>query len=360
MYKLSQSKWHKLLSAIETLNSGIETESLANRLINSVGQLVSSDITAFDIFDENSLYKGYIVHEPFDTVSKSELEIFAELVGEHPFFRDLIDGKKCGILTLTDKIPEGEFKKTDIYNCFYRRVSVSRQMSVALPVNTENFVTCTLSRSGQNFDEDERALMNLFRPHLLSAISNSWLFEHIKQCEKDWKKLLKTGEYGIIALNVEGKIEFVSNRAVRILERHFSNEKLSKNCLPVSLWKWVKAAVEKSDKKGEYAAPTKPLRLKNNDEKLTVSLCFDPGSRFVTLLLKTKSILTPKKLLELGVTKSEAKILYWITMGKTNAEIAYLCGISPRTVQKHIENICNKLGTENRTAAAVRAAELIY
>jgi DNA-binding CsgD family transcriptional regulator len=359
MYKLSQAKWHKLMSSIETLNSGIETESLAKRLINSVNQLIPSDITAFDIFDEESLYKGYIVHEPFNAISKSELETFAELINEHPFFSELIDEKKSGILTLTDKSSESEFKKTNIYNHFYRRVGVSHQMSVALPVNTENFVTCTLNRSGQNFDEDEKALMNLFQPHLLSAIGNSWLFEHIRKCEDDLKTILKNGEHGIIALNTDGGLEFISKRAIRILGRHFSNEKLSRSYLPTSLWKWVKIAIEKSNDKKKYSAPIKPLRIKNSDEKLTVCFCFDSGSRFVTLLLRTKSRLTAKKLLELGVTKSEAKILYWVTMGKTNAEIAILCHISPRTVQKHIENICNKLGVENRTAAAMKAAEII-
>jgi DNA-binding CsgD family transcriptional regulator len=45
----------------------------------------------------------------------------------------------------------------------------------------------------------------------------------------------------------------------------------------------------------------------------------------------------------------------WITHGKTDAEIAAIIGVSTSTVGKHLERIYQKLGVENRTAAAMRA-----
>ena len=42
-------------------------------------------------------------------------------------------------------------------------------------------------------------------------------------------------------------------------------------------------------------------------------------------------------------------------VGKTDAEIAALLGLSPRTVQKHLEHIYIKLGVETRTAAVMRS-----
>lgn len=41
--------------------------------------------------------------------------------------------------------------------------------------------------------------------------------------------------------------------------------------------------------------------------------------------------------------------------GKSNAEIAWIMAISPRTVQKHPEHIFDKLGVQNRLAALLRA-----
>ena len=56
-----------------------------------------------------------------------------------------------------------------------------------------------------------------------------------------------------------------------------------------------------------------------------------------------------------GLTQREADVMRWLTCGKTDAEIATLLAISPRTVQKHLEHIYVKLGVETRTAAVMRA-----
>jgi DNA-binding CsgD family transcriptional regulator len=60
----------------------------------------------------------------------------------------------------------------------------------------------------------------------------------------------------------------------------------------------------------------------------------------------------------LGLTRRETEVLTWVADGKTNAEIGVILGTSPRTVQKHLEHIFEKLGVETRTAAAVRALAL--
>jgi DNA-binding CsgD family transcriptional regulator len=41
--------------------------------------------------------------------------------------------------------------------------------------------------------------------------------------------------------------------------------------------------------------------------------------------------------------------------GKSNRDIAEILELSPRTVNKHLEQIYEKLGVENRTAAAAIA-----
>ncbi|ADZ89434.1 response regulator transcription factor [Marinomonas mediterranea] len=55
---------------------------------------------------------------------------------------------------------------------------------------------------------------------------------------------------------------------------------------------------------------------------------------------------------ELNLTDRESEVLRWIANGKTNREIAEILEMSPRTVNKHLEQIFPKLGVENRTAAA--------
>lgn len=59
--------------------------------------------------------------------------------------------------------------------------------------------------------------------------------------------------------------------------------------------------------------------------------------------------------LQLNVTSREADVLLWIAKGKTNREIGQILDLSPRTVNKHLEQIFRKLGVENRTSAAAIA-----
>ena len=58
------------------------------------------------------------------------------------------------------------------------------------------------------------------------------------------------------------------------------------------------------------------------------------------------------------LTAREREVLDWVAAGKTNRDIAAILGASPRTVEKHLERIYEKLGVETRTAAAMRAVDL--
>lgn len=55
------------------------------------------------------------------------------------------------------------------------------------------------------------------------------------------------------------------------------------------------------------------------------------------------------------LTEREAEVLFWLTRGKTNADIGQILGLSKRTVNKHLEQVFQKMGVDNRTAAAVTA-----
>ena len=53
----------------------------------------------------------------------------------------------------------------------------------------------------------------------------------------------------------------------------------------------------------------------------------------------------------LGLTFREAEILMWISRGKTNKEVGLILGNSPRTINKHLEHVFEKLGVVTRAAA---------
>jgi DNA-binding NarL/FixJ family response regulator len=64
-------------------------------------------------------------------------------------------------------------------------------------------------------------------------------------------------------------------------------------------------------------------------------------------------------LLKLGLRRRAAEVLLWVAQGKTNPDIAAILGISESTVKKHLLEILEKLGVETRSAATLRALEVL-
>jgi len=64
------------------------------------------------------------------------------------------------------------------------------------------------------------------------------------------------------------------------------------------------------------------------------------------------------RLPHVALTPRETEVLSWLAKGKTNRDIGDILGMSPRTVNKHLEHIFEKLGVETRTAAAALAGRL--
>ncbi|MFC7292905.1 response regulator [Hirschia litorea] len=63
---------------------------------------------------------------------------------------------------------------------------------------------------------------------------------------------------------------------------------------------------------------------------------------------------------QFNLTQREAEVLLWVSFGKPNRVISDILGISPRTINKHLEHVFEKMGVETRaaaTACAVRALD---
>lgn len=98
-----------------------------------------------------------------------------------------------------------------------------------------------------------------------------------------------------------------------------------------------------------------PLRVTVGGMALELGPVGEPGPATV-LSLRAASDAPPAHAPSL--TAREAEVLLWVARGKTNRDIAEILGMSPRTVNKHLEHVFEKLGVETRTAAAAAARKL--
>ncbi|MBX3608215.1 MAG: response regulator transcription factor [Piscinibacter sp.] len=80
------------------------------------------------------------------------------------------------------------------------------------------------------------------------------------------------------------------------------------------------------------------------------------GETMWLLSLRTAGEAAPSRLASAALTPRETEVLSWIAKGKTNRDVADILGMSPRTVNKHLEHVFEKLGVETRAAAAALAS----
>jgi DNA-binding NarL/FixJ family response regulator len=154
----------------------------------------------------------------------------------------------------------------------------------------------------------------------------------------------------LLAVNRQGKIMWATPQAQKLLSDDLAAGADDELMLPEPMQQWLEQAQQ--GKAGSKAPASFP-----SNEQLRLQYMGKLGpNEFLLRLAKDTSADTPEKFgSELGLTTREGEVLSWLSKGKTNRDIAQILGLSPRTVDKHLEQIYAKLGVENRTAAAAIA-----
>ena len=95
-----------------------------------------------------------------------------------------------------------------------------------------------------------------------------------------------------------------------------------------------------------------PLSVVVEGRCLSLSRLASDDTGTTLLLRKRASAPEPPALTAaFGLTGRESEVLYWVVCGKINRDIGEILGMSPRTVDKHLQHIFEKLSVETRTAA---------
>lgn len=153
----------------------------------------------------------------------------------------------------------------------------------------------------------------------------------------------------LFAVNRQGHILWATPQAQKLLADHHGAQ-ADDFVLPPSLLQWLEQT------KGKGSAKSQAASLPDNPQLRFYYMGETAPNEFLLRLSKESgTALPPEFTSELGLTTREGEVLAWLSKGKTNRDIAQILGLSPRTVDKHLEQIYAKLGVENRTAAAAIA-----
>jgi DNA-binding NarL/FixJ family response regulator len=156
----------------------------------------------------------------------------------------------------------------------------------------------------------------------------------------------------LLAVSRQGKILWATPQAQKLLSDNLAAEADDELVLPGPMLAWLEQV-----QKGKTGSKSPSSASFPNNEELRLQYMGKAGpNEFLLRLAKDSNAKIPAEFgKELGLTSREGEVLSWLSKGKTNRDIAQILGLSPRTVDKHLEQIYAKLGVENRTAAAAIA-----
>lgn len=346
-----------LLSAVSELNHDLDSRDVSLRVMSAIEMVVPTDLIAIDSFGETAEQPPTHWNNNAELLTPEIGEIcvavFDESPHDNPLINELVHNGNGGVLKLSDFDGEQRFRETAYFREIMLRLDQDRQIGMMLPAAEGLSFGCAINRKGKDFTERERQILTLLAPHLSHAIALAHEKEKRAIIERRFTLALDARSTGLIVMTTGGKLILKTELAQRLLEKYFTSRTGGGGELPEPLARWI----EKNQEGGILGEPPRPISVELGDATLRVTLRTDTLTREVTLQLEETHRPGPSMLEALGLTARQAEILYWICKGKTDETIAQLTGISRRTVEKHAENIFQRLGVESRTAAAAAATE---
>ncbi|MDT7952065.1 MAG: response regulator transcription factor [Acetobacteraceae bacterium] len=158
-----------------------------------------------------------------------------------------------------------------------------------------------------------------------------------------------TGRY-LLAVTRSGHVLWSTPQATRLLQFE-----AAETAMPQSVVTWLQDCI-----RAGAPATEKTLLLDLSPTRRVRITLLGEVSQNEILLRLTPSV-TEEALLtgNLNITSREAEVLLWLSRGKTNRDIAAILELSPRTVNKHLEQIFTKLQVDNRASATAVAVRIL-
>ena len=170
-------------------------------------------------------------------------------------------------------------------------------------------------------------------------------------------KMLKRAEqtlqhlaFAALTCDHSGSITWINGAAVEVLRNHCpefnasAGEQPTGEKLPGALLKRLKSLIDDNNNSVQIGCDFSAKALP----------CEQTGE-YLLLIQKLNQEWDIESLKStFGLTPREAEILMWISRGKTNKEVGLILETSPRTVNKHLEHVFEKLGVPTRTAAVAK------
>jgi DNA-binding CsgD family transcriptional regulator len=344
--KLTDSDLDDVLNLIGDIHRVDDIEDFSDVALEGVESLVASDITSFNELDpaaDRLVFKT----RPLDLAYPADAgELFAHLAHTHPLVTHVASSGDGSARKISDFCTTEQFHASPLYEGLYGPLGVEYQMAINLTTPRPIIVAIAANRCTRDFDERDRAVLNVVRPHIAQAWRNSRDRHQLRHTLRATSAALVETGRGIVVLS--NPPQDLTPGAMVLLYRYFGRPgRIS--VLPDRVESWL---AHLRDPHRDALEPARPLSARQGERKLVIRHLPASGATHDALVLHEQSAVPEvPRLGELGLSAREAEILALVATGATNARIGEQLHLATGTIKKHLDNIYMKLGVTGRVQA---------
>ena len=342
MTRLLPNEYDLLLNCVVELHSFRSRSVLCGWLLDqALPSLIPSDWISYNEVDLLNPDKTLSILKPESKMFFEQLfPRFKELAYQHPLIVQQMQSANFPVHKISDFVTREDFHRLELYQEVYRPMKVEYQIAVTVRLSSSHVVAFALSRAEKDYDERDRAVLELLRPHLVVAFNNLDLVQNDKAIRNGTELALNELSSATLIVDPQGGILYHTGPAIQWLGVNGQER------LPATISDWLNS--------NSTAGARESLRWNSTVGQIQIR-ALPTSSPDRRLLVLSRENTRPAAAAPLsGLSRRQQEVAHWIREGKTNQEIAAILGISPRTVQKHVEHIFEKLGVETRVAIATR------
>lgn len=165
----------------------------------------------------------------------------------------------------------------------------------------------------------------------------------------DARAALDTAKQYILSVDQNGDVLWATPETHELLDANNIKFTQKNNSFSKHIKQWLNSSDTKKNLKINTSTSFEICYFKKVD-----------NNEHLLRILGQKSTIDAKTLKEkLAITKRESEVLMWVAQGKTNKEIGELLSLSHRTVNKHLEQLYQKINVDNRASATSIAIQTV-
>jgi DNA-binding CsgD family transcriptional regulator len=354
--RLGSDDVRAVLDAVRVMNDVATADEFAPRAMGVVGLLVRSDVTTFNEVDP---VDGRVVAltDPPDFDLRALEPVLARLASDHPLIGHYLETGDGSARKISDFLSTAAFHESVLYREVYCHLGVEYQMSITLPAVMPHIVALVVNRgAGADFDDHDRAVLDLVRPHLAQAYRLARERQRLHALAGTASEaLVASGAHAVI---LEDPPRELTPGALVMLYRYFGRPGTT-DALPPRVVQWL--AKQHGSRGGADLQPLRLLRplVAERDGRQAFMRLLPQAPLDALLISDRPKPASPGDFERLGLSPREAQVVALLTTGASNAAIAERLHLSPATVKKHLENVYRKLGVHGRGSAVAAALDVL-